>query len=313
MDKIERVDATLAGSTVDRPAVSAWYHFGVQHAPGTRVAEISLEFFRQYDLDFLKLMNDYYYPFPPARDEISTAGDLRAMERFDVTDSPWAEQLAAIDVAAHELEGRAYFLDTMFDPWQWLRRGLAGEHLYHLMDTELAALKGALEVMTANLVDYAIASVDRGAAGIFLSVGATEELLTREQAEELVMPYAERIVEAVAERAPFTTLHAHGENVFVDLVTDTAAPVLSYQDRGANNPPLASMKEAFNGCVMCGVDQNAFKNHTPAHIRRCVRSALADGGRERFFLTPGCSIAADLNPLILRTFVEEAQAAASGE
>ena len=32
MNKIERMQATLAGKPVDRPPFTIWYHFGNQHA-----------------------------------------------------------------------------------------------------------------------------------------------------------------------------------------------------------------------------------------------------------------------------------------
>ncbi len=44
----------LAGQPVDRPPLTMWYHFGNQHAPAERTA-----LFEHYDLDLLKLMNDY--------------------------------------------------------------------------------------------------------------------------------------------------------------------------------------------------------------------------------------------------------------
>ena len=64
MSKIERVRAALSGAEVDRPPFSVWYHFGTQHAPAERTAQIHLEFFEAYKLDWLKVMNDYSYPMP---------------------------------------------------------------------------------------------------------------------------------------------------------------------------------------------------------------------------------------------------------
>ena len=51
MNKIERVRAALAGQPVDRPPLTVWYHFGNQHAPAERTAQVHLEFFDHYDLD----------------------------------------------------------------------------------------------------------------------------------------------------------------------------------------------------------------------------------------------------------------------
>ena len=54
MNKIERVRLALAGEDVDRPPFGFWYHFGLQHMPGSKHAEAEIDFFRAYDLDFLK-------------------------------------------------------------------------------------------------------------------------------------------------------------------------------------------------------------------------------------------------------------------
>ena len=54
MHKIERVNTVLKGGEVDRPPISLWYHFGIQHSSGERFARTTLEYFNRYDLDFLK-------------------------------------------------------------------------------------------------------------------------------------------------------------------------------------------------------------------------------------------------------------------
>ena len=83
MNKIERVRAALAGRPVDRAPFTVWYHFGNQHAPAERTAQVHLEFFDHYDLDLLKLMNDYDYPMPAGLEVIAS------LERHDL--SVWPE------------------------------------------------------------------------------------------------------------------------------------------------------------------------------------------------------------------------------
>ena len=85
MNKIERVRATLAGRPVDRAPFTVWYHFGNQHAPAERTAQVHLEFFDHYDLDLLKLMNDYDYPMPAGMEVVATAQDLGRLQPFDPT------------------------------------------------------------------------------------------------------------------------------------------------------------------------------------------------------------------------------------
>ena len=76
MNKMERFQAALKGKQVDRPPFSIWYHFGNQHCNAEKTAQIHLDFFEAYDLDFLKLMNDYDYPMPEGAESISSSTDL---------------------------------------------------------------------------------------------------------------------------------------------------------------------------------------------------------------------------------------------
>ena len=64
MKKLERVDAVLTGREPDRPPLSLWYHFGIQHGSGEQFARGRLEYVHHYDFEFLKVMNDYFYQPP---------------------------------------------------------------------------------------------------------------------------------------------------------------------------------------------------------------------------------------------------------
>ena len=64
------MSATLAGKPVDRPPFTIWHHFGNQHASPEPTAQVHLEFYDYYDLDFLKIMNDYDYPMPSGLDSL---------------------------------------------------------------------------------------------------------------------------------------------------------------------------------------------------------------------------------------------------
>ena len=98
MNKIERVRAALAGQPVDRPPFTVWYHFGNQHAPAAVAAQVQLDFFAHYDLDLLKLMNDYDYPMPAGMDVMATPADLGRLEPFDPASAPMGAQLGAVEI-----------------------------------------------------------------------------------------------------------------------------------------------------------------------------------------------------------------------
>lgn len=308
MTKKERVEATLAGKAVDRPPVSFWYHFGTQHSGGEVIAGLELDFLRYYDLDFLKLMNDYYYPMPEGKLELRSKEDLKSIEHFDVTKSLWGEQLKAIDILAGELRDEAYFIDTVFDPWQCLLRNLCGEHLMPLVESEPDAVLEALEIVTDNVVAYCKETIRRGAAGVFISTFSASKQLPKDIYMKFAFPFVKRVLAETRDAALMNTAHLHDYGIFVDECVTLPCQVLSYEDTDDSNPSIAEMREKWSGSIMAGLDKNLITRVTPAMAKRNAETGLANGGDTKFFLAPGCSFPTWFFPPSGRLIVETAKA-----
>lgn len=309
MNKIELVDRVLAGEAVERPPLSLWYHFGVQHGGGEAFAKITLDYFNRYDFDFLKVMNDYFYPVPQGLEAIRTKADLERLERFDPLSSPWAEQLKALAIIYQELKDKAYFIDTMFDPWQSLHRNLAAENMQHLMMNEPRALTEALEVVADNLIAYGRAAIEAGAAGIFMSIPAGREIITQDEFLTFVKPYAEKVLNGIKGLGPMTTLHVHGQELYFDDAIDLPAPIINWWDRGPDGPSLQDVLARYSGCVMGGIDQTIAARRTRAFLKNHVRQGVELGGDKRFFLANGCSIDTWIYPGAIESIVQAARGA----
>ena len=306
MDKISKVDRVLSGQSVDCSPVSLWYHFGVQHGSGKQFADITLEHFDYYDLDFLKVMNDIFYPPPAGLDAVVSGDDLRRIGPLDV-ESVWEQQFNALKLISAKLNGRAYFIDTVFDPWQSIRRAMAGEHLPELMQSAPQPLLEALEVVTENLITYCKRSIEIGSAGVFLSVAAGAEIVTRQQFLTFVKPFAARVLAAVADLAKMNTVHIHGQNLFFDDALDFPAAIFSWWDRGPKGPSLQWVKERISGCVMGGIDQTLVSRRTPAFLKQHAAEGMQMGGRTRFLLAGGCTIESWVYPESIRAIVAAAR------
>jgi uroporphyrinogen decarboxylase len=309
MNSIERVETVLEGDATDRPPVSLWYHFGVQHGDGQDFARITLDYFRHYGFDFLKVMNDYFYPVPDGLDAVRTAADLDRLQRFSVEDSPWREQFKALAIIAAALKNKAYFIDTVFDAWQSLNRNLAAENLKSLMAQAPEALAAALDRITDNLIDYSRKVLGLGAAGIFLSIPAGAEILTREEFLAFVKPFARRLLEAISDQGRMTVLHVHGQDLFFDDVLDLPAPIFNWWDRGPNGPSLQWVQARIPGCVMGGIDQTIVARRTRSFLKNHVREGIALGGDRHFFLANGCTIDSWVYPGAIQTIVNTAREA----
>lgn len=307
MNKLERIDAVLEGREPDRIPICVWYHFGHQHGSGEKFAGLVLEWFRHYDLDLLKLMNDYFYPMPAGLEEIRDAAGLAKLQRFDPEESDWREQLAAIRIIARELNGEAYFIDTVFDPWQSLQRSIAGEHLVELVKRCPNELKAALDRVADNLIEYSRRSIALGSSGIFMSLLGSLNQLERSVFVDFAKPAAMKVFRAVEALAPMNIAHLHGESIYLEEVLDFPVSILSWEDRAPGNPSIAEMRRRWKGVVMAGIDHNRAAQVSTAFARENVRTGLRHGGRSRFILANGCSLPSWIDPHALKAMIETAQ------
>jgi uroporphyrinogen decarboxylase len=289
MNKIERMRAALAGNPVDRPPFSIWYHFGNQHASPERTAQVHLEFFDYYDLDFLKVMNDYDYPMPPGMETLETPDDLKRLRPFNIERSPLGNQLRALHYIGKGLRGTAPFVDTLFNAWNTMRRNLAKEAMPRLMAEHPEALAEALKIVNQNLIQYAFASLESGAAGIFFSVPASAEFVTPEQYEKFMRPFDLEFLKAVAGIGDGHILHAHGEKLYLDRLLDYPVQAISWADLNGG-PSISAMRGKTSLTLMGGIDHVKFAYNSAKVIRRQVAEARAQGGPTQFILAPGCSV-----------------------
>ena len=289
MNKIERVRAALGGKPVDYSPFTAWYHFGTQHASPEQTAEVHLGFFEAYDFDFLKVMNDYDYPMPEGLETMATAADLKRLSVFDVAETPLGNQLKALELITKRLKGKALFVDTLFTAWNTIRRNLVKEALPGLMADHPRELLDALKVINQNLIQYALASLDRGSAGIFFSVPASAEFITPEQYEKFMRPFDLEFLNAVKGKGEMHILHAHGEKLFFDRLLDYPVQALSWADLNGG-PSIADMRKKTSLTLMAGVDHVKFPNISAKIVREQVKSAVAQAGNTKFILAPGCSL-----------------------
>jgi uroporphyrinogen decarboxylase len=289
MNKIERVRAALTGKPVDRPPFTVWYHFGTQHSAPDLTATVHLDFFETYDFDFLKVMNDYDYPMPEGMDVMATPADLKRLTPFDVAKTPMGNQLKVIEIIAKSLKGKALFVDTMFNAWNTLRRNLVREAMPKLMTDHPDAVLDALKIINQNLIQYALASLDRGSAGIFFSVPATAESLTVDQYEKFMRPFDLEFLKAIKGRGEMHILHAHGEKLFFDRVLDYPVQAISWADLNGG-PSIAEARKMTSLTLVAGVDHVKFANISAKIIRDQVKTAIGHAGETKFILAPGCSL-----------------------
>ncbi len=137
MNKNDRVEAALKGDDVDRVPVSAWWHDYVREWTAADLAETTLEAYREYDWDFVKVNPRFcYYAEPwgtdytryddrmpePKTVAVSDASGLPKIKAVDGTAGAFAEQIESLELIASGLDGEAPFVQTVFSPLAVLSR-----------------------------------------------------------------------------------------------------------------------------------------------------------------------------------------------
>lgn len=308
MTKKERVGATLAGAPVDRPPVSMWGHDYLREWSPEELAGVTLEQYRAFAWDFIKLNpratyfaeawgNRFQRPTEPRRPELLSvavreAKDLDRIQPTSARSGVFAEHLEALRLVLAGTAGEADVIHTIFSPLSVLALlcgprtefiGLAAENP--------AGAHAALAAVTETLAEYARASLEAGAAGIFFAplAWASRDASSPDFSREFGRPYDLQVLAGVSD-APFNVLHVCRNNNMIDLLLDYPVAAFNWADHGVGNPSLAAVKARTTKAVMGGVDQARLASMTAGEVAAQVREAIASAGPERLLVTAGCSI-----------------------
>ncbi|HKG21398.1 MAG TPA: uroporphyrinogen decarboxylase family protein [Blastocatellia bacterium] len=292
MNKIERVTQALAGGEVDRIPFSFWYHFGLQHMPGRKHAEAEIDFYRAYDLDFLKVMNDYPYPLPRGIRAIENPEDWKRLEPLEASDFCWGEQLTALSIINKAIGEEALFIETIFSPWTTSRKLARSGALAEAREKYPELLLEAMDNIATSLASYAREAIGRGAAGIFLSLGAAAyDQMSEDEYAIWARPFDLKILEAVRD-APFNVLHIHGERIHFDTLLDYPVSAINWS-HFRTPPSLKEGRERSGKTVMGGIDEATAYYLSAPEIRKQVSDSIDECGRRNLILAPGCSVPTD--------------------
>jgi uroporphyrinogen decarboxylase len=149
-----------------------------------------------------------------------------------------------------------------------------------------------MEAIAISLADYAREAITRGAAGIFLSLGAaTDDVMTSEEYQTWGRPFDLKILEAVRE-APFNVLHIHGKRIHFDSLLDYPVSALNWS-HFSTAPQLKQGRERSNLAILGGIDEAAAAHLSAPEVGKQVSDSLQEAGRRGLILTPGCSVSTD--------------------
>lgn len=290
MDKKELVQAALNGEEVDRIPFSFWYHFPADQKSGEGMAQAELNFYRKYDVDFLKVMDDNPYPAPEGG--INSAQDWKRLEPLEATSPNFVGALEGFKIMKKEIGNEVMMVNTIFNPIA-VGEKLAGKSMYQHMKEDPDAVSQGLGVIAQSLATFSRAAVDAGIDGIFLAAqGGTHDQMSEEDYTKFGKPNDLKVLSTIGD-APFNLLHIHGSNIMFDLFLDYPVAAINWSSR-TTAPTLSEGRAKYKGCIIGGVDETkTIASGTPEDIMGEVKESINMAGPESFMVGPGCAFPSD--------------------
>jgi uroporphyrinogen decarboxylase len=277
----ERVDLALSGKNLDRPPFSFWHHFGLQ-TPEEH-AKATLDFHHTYHTDIVKVMSDFPYPKPSGK-----------WYELKVEPNPFPQQIKALELIRDVLGGNAYFIETIFNPWNVAEKLSSKDDLLKLKQENPQALLDALDVITKSEINHAKRALATGASGLLVSIAnANKQELTPADYRKFSEPFDRRIFEATTS-AKLNILHLHVEPEYLDFFHNFQAPIINYSQQ-VSGIPIAEVRKRFSWVIAGGIDEVNYRKLTSEQLRDQWQAASKAAG-PKFILTPGCSVPNDSAP-----------------
>ncbi|MEX1194882.1 MAG: uroporphyrinogen decarboxylase family protein [Dehalococcoidia bacterium] len=308
MTKTQRVMHALKGERVDRVPVSAWWHDFPREWSAADLAETTLEAYREYDWDFIKVNPRFSYysepwgteykPFPdrlpePVKSAVNGPADLAKIKAVDGTSGAFAEQLESLRLIAAGLQSEAPFIQTVFSPLAVMSRITGPIEPVRAMIREAPdELDAALTTIGDTLIQYARACLDAGASGIFYAgvEWGSADFISGKDYDRFSKPHDLRILNAVKD-APFNVLHVCRPHNHLMKSLDYPIAAFNWDTRGEGNPSLQEVLGQTKKAVIGGVDhRRTIRRGGPADVGTEAAEAIEETGGRRFLLAPNCSI-----------------------
>lgn len=314
--KSERVRAALAGDVADRAPFSLWYHFRHEPESGEGFVRATLDFYRTYHPDLLKVMHDTPYELPVDKPVFDQAEDWAHLPVNPPDAGCFGEQLRSLRRIVEYKSDDAPVIDTVFSVFAQAQR-ITGGRVLEQLEQNPAVVTMGLKRLAAALAGYAKAVVEQeGCSGIFLAVsGADVGTMTGERYRDHFLPL-DQLVLSGAFGGWCNLVHLHGEDLHWDVLSPLVelTGAVSWSDRAAG-PGLADVRTRTGKCVVGGVNEQRIGGYTPEQVRAEIADAVAQVKGQGLIVAPGCAVPTETPPANLHAFRDalEPGSGASGD
>lgn len=324
MNKIERIKCAINGEEVDKLPYAFWSHFpGIDLDPKL-MAEKTYEFYKEYDIDFVKTMNNGMYSIEDygckidfsnifeggvaklTESPIKEPSDWLKIKDLDITKGTLARELLYLENTLKLLKKeKVPLIFTVFTPITTADKLSGKLFRKHIEEGHGEIVHKALAEIAKTTSKLVKKALEMGADGIFLASQMTcYDVLDEKTYLEYGKPYDLEVLEA-ASKGWFNVLHVHGNNVLFNTIKDYPVQVINWHAY-ETLPEIDEARDMSGKCLMGGMKRMDITNKKKNEIRNEIYRTMKTMKNKKHILTPGCVVRYPLDSEMFK-FIKEAK------
>ncbi|MHA1973477.1 MAG: uroporphyrinogen decarboxylase family protein [Candidatus Hodarchaeales archaeon] len=320
-DKFSILKAVVKQEKTTRVPYALWKHFPEADKNPEDLAKAQIKFQKEFDSVFMKIaphgsycVVDFggilgdYRPVSGSRicirAPIMSLGDWETLEPVDINDGEYGAQIRTVELIHKEIENEVPAIMTIFSPFMVASK-LDPSLLEHIFqDRELLAEQ--IGMLTKLTSEFANATLDAGADGIFLATQHFNEQLPYKELQEFEFNPMKNILEKIPlKKAVFNILHLHGDKPFFRSATELPnIQAINWHDQ-KTKPTLLEGRADFNKALVGGLDEmEVLRKNDPELVEKSIKQVYREFDGRGLIFAPGCVVPQDVNPETLKTVVK---------
>lgn len=307
MNKRELIKAVLAGK---QPAVvpyTMWSHMPQFDRDPVAITEKTYSFYKEYDIDLVKTMNNGMYSVEDfgceidysevikggvakiIKTPINTGTDWKKIQEVSIEQGALKREQQYLALLLEKLKGENVpVVFTVFSPVTTADKMCGGKLTEYIAQGYGADIHAALEKIAMTTCKLVERVINMGADGVFLASQMSSFAVSDEHFyAEYGVPYDKKVLNA--SKGWCNILHVHGEDIMFDLLKDY--PVQIFNWHAWQSLPTVEEATLFTGkTLLGGIERTNITKHHKNQLRHEIYETLKVTGGRHLILAPGCVI-----------------------
>jgi uroporphyrinogen decarboxylase len=308
MNKRDAVLSILdADGTQSYVPAAFFLHFDRQFHRGQPAIDKHMDYFRQTDMDFVKIQFEHPFPHVPA---IKRPADWASMPLYD--EAFFAEPLAVVDGLVKAAKKDALVLMTLYSPFMCAGQAVTNDVLMQHLIEDADKVKPGLEIVAESLIAFVRGCVQRGVDGFYMSTQGGEAGRFEDPTifERTIKPTDLMLMQEIDRTCPFSILHVCDYHLGYDDLT----PFLDYpgqvvncaQQVGGRELSMQELAKLFDRPFMGGMDRHGAIAKGDAEAVVTQVQKLLEQAPDRYILGADCTIPGDTDWRTIRQAIDTA-------